>query len=86
MLDHLYRDATPLRVGNQIAYGGATIEIIESSDAGRPIAIEVDFGRDLDDPVFLWLQWTNGVYGRFAVPAVGETVTLPSVVIPWRDE
>jgi hypothetical protein len=86
MLDHLYRDATPLSVGNQIAYGGATVEIIESTCAGRPIKIEVDFARDLDDPVFLWLKWKNGVYEPFVLPAAGETVILPSVVIPWQEE
>jgi hypothetical protein len=86
MLDHLYRDATPLRVGDRIAYGGTTIQIIEASEAGRPTEIEVDFRQDLDDPVFIWLQWKNGVYQPFRPPAVGDTVTLPSVVIPWRGD
>jgi hypothetical protein len=84
MLDHLYRDATPFRLGERIAYGGATIEIIEVTDAGRPITISAQFDVDLDDPTLRWLQWKNGVYEPFKLPAVGETVTLPSVIVPWR--
>jgi hypothetical protein len=84
MLDHLYRDATPLRVGDRIAYGGATVEIIEATDAGRPIKISAHFDVDLDDASIRWLQWKNGVYEPFEPPAVGGTITLPSVVVPWQ--
>jgi len=84
MLDRLYRDATPMKVGERIAYGGATVEVTEVTEDGRPIEIWAHFDVDLEDSSLRWLQWRNGVYAPFEPPAVGETVTLPSVVVPWQ--
>ena len=83
MLDRLYRDDTPFQVGERIAYGGATVEIIEITDDGRPGAVSFHFAVELDDPSLRWLQWREGVYIPFEPPAVGETVILPAVVFPW---
>lgn len=83
MLDHLYRDATPMTVGERIAYGGATIDVAEISDDGRPIEVRVRFEVDLENPSLRWLQWQNGTYAPFQPPAIGETVILPSVIVPW---
>ncbi len=51
MLDHLYRDATPFRVGDFIDYGGALVEIAEATEDGRPIEVRVHFDVDLEDTV-----------------------------------
>jgi hypothetical protein len=85
MLDHLYRDASPMRVGDRIDYGPASVEIAEATEDGRPIEIKVHFDLDLEDPSFLWLQWKHGVYVPFELPDVGETVVLPSVIVPWEE-
>jgi hypothetical protein len=85
MLDHLYRDTTPMRVGDRIAYGGVSVEIADASEDGRPIEVWVYFNVDLEDSSLRWLQWKNGVYVPFEPPAVGETITLPSVVVPWQE-
>jgi hypothetical protein len=82
MLDHLYRDATPMSIGERIAYGGATIEVTEVTDDGRPIDVRVHFSVDLEDPSLRWLQWKHGVYVPFEPPAVGESVVLPEVTFP----
>jgi hypothetical protein len=82
MLDHLYRDATPMRAGDRILYGGASVQISEATEDGRPIEIEVYFNVDLEDPSLRWLQWRNGVYVPFEPPAIGETVVLPEVIFP----
>ena len=82
MLDRLYRDATPFRVGEEIAYGGARIEIAEITDDGRPVEVQVHFSVDLEDTSLLWLQWKGGVYVPFEPPAVGETSVLPEVTFP----
>lgn len=83
MLDRLYRDDTPFRVGDRIPYGGATVEMIQVTDDGRPGAVSFHFAVELDDPSLRWLQWREGVYIPFEPPAVGETLTLPAVVFPW---
>jgi hypothetical protein len=82
MLDHLYRDATPMRVGDRILYGGAEIEIAEVTESGRPIEIWVHFGVELEDPSLRWLEWRHGVYVPFIPPAVGQSVVLPEVTFP----
>jgi len=82
MLDHLYRDATPMRVGDRVGYGGAIVEIAEVSEDGRPIEVRVHFNVDLEDSSLRWLQWKGGVYVPFEPPAVGETVVLPEVTFP----
>jgi len=84
MLDHLYRDATPMRIGERIAYGGATVEIADATEDGRPLEVRVHFDVELEDSSLRWLQWKNGAYAPFEPPTVGDTVTLPSVVVPWR--
>ena len=84
MLDHLYRDTTPFRVGDFIDYGGALVEIAEATEDGRPLEVRVHFDVELEDSSLRWLQWKNGAYAPFELPAVGDTVTLPSVVVPWR--
>ena len=82
MLDHLYRDATPMRVGDRILYGGAEVEIAEVTEDGRPIEIWAHFDVELEDPSLRWLEWRNGVYVAFELPAVGESVVLPEVTFP----
>jgi hypothetical protein len=83
MLDRLYRDTTPMKTGERIAYGRSTVEITEASSNGRPLEVSVHFDVDLEHPSLRWIQWREGVYVPFDLPAVGETVILPSVVIPW---
>jgi hypothetical protein len=46
--------------------------------------VRVHFDVDLEDPSLRWLQWKNGAYAPFEPPAVGNTVTLPSVIVPWK--
>jgi hypothetical protein len=82
MLDHLYRDATPFRVGDRIGYGGAMVEIADVTEDGRPVEVRVHFNVNLEDSSLRWLQWKGGVYVPFEPPAVGETVVLPEVTFP----
>jgi hypothetical protein len=83
MLDTLYRDDTPFRVGERIDYGGATIEVLEVTLDGRPAEVSFRFDVELEDPSLCWLQWHKGAYIPFAPPAIGETVILPAVIFPW---
>jgi hypothetical protein len=83
MLDTLFRDRTPFRVGDRIELGEAVVEVIEIYDDGRPVAASFHFQSGLEDPSLRWLQWNEGIYIPFEPPAVGETVVLPAVVFPW---
>ena len=83
MLDTLYRDDTPFRVGHRIEVGEAIVEIVEVTNDGRPAEVSFQSHSELEDPSLCWLQWHEGVYIPFELPSVGETVILPAVVFPW---
>ena len=72
-----------MRVGDQISYGASTIRIADLTEDGRPGEVWFEFDVALEDPSLHWLQWKDGVYISFAPPETGETVVLPSVVVPW---
>ena len=82
-VEYLYRDATPMQVGDQIAYGGTTVEVLDITDDGRPLEVSFRFDVSLEHPTLVWLQWNDGVYKPFQVPQVGESTVLPAVTIPW---
>ncbi len=82
-VDSLYRDDTPMRLGQRIELTGVTVEVTAVTDHGRPAEATFRFATRLDDPSMIWLEWRDGVYVPFALPAVGETVTLPPVTLPF---
>ena len=81
-LDRLYRDRTPMKVGQQIKLAGVTVEITAVTDDGRPAEATFHFLTSLESRMLRWLGWRDGVYVPFEPPAVGETVTLPAETVP----
>lgn len=81
-LDRLYRDDTPMTVGQRIELLGVAVEITAITDDGRPSEAAFHFVMDIENPLFRWLQWMDGVYVPFELPAVGDTVTLPAAALP----
>lgn len=61
-------------------------EVTAITDDGRPAEAVFHFAAALEDPSLRWLQWENGVYVPFVLPAVGETLTLPAVTVPLRQK
>jgi hypothetical protein len=82
-VDLLYRDATPMRVGEQITYGESTVEVTDITNDGRPAEVSFSFEVVLEHPSLVWLQWQDGVYAPFELPQVGESTVLPAVTVPW---
>ena len=83
LLDRLYRDTSLMRRGEQIELTGVTVEVEAVTPDGRPAGVSFRFDRRVDDPSLRWLRWQHGVYVPFTIPAVGETVTLPAVTVPF---
>ncbi len=71
-----------MTVGEKISLLGVTVEITALTDDGRPAEAAFRFAMTLESPLFRWMQWANGVYAPFVLPAVGETVTLPVATVP----
>jgi len=82
-VDRLYRDSAPMTIGEKINLLGVTVEITALTDDGRPAEAAFRFAMKLESLLFRWLQWEDGAYVPFALPAVGETVTLPAVTVPF---
>ncbi|MFQ5807753.1 MAG: hypothetical protein ACE5I3_15005, partial [Phycisphaerae bacterium] len=82
-LDRMYRDTTPMTIGQRIGLMGVTVEITAVTDDGRPSEAAFRFAFALENPLFRWLQWKDGAYVPFEPPAVGERVTLPAATLPF---
>jgi hypothetical protein len=82
-VEYLYRDATPMQVGDRIAYGGTIVEVLDITDDGRPLEVSFRFDVSLEHPTLVWLQWNDGVYAPFDPPQIGGSTVLPAVTIPW---
>jgi len=80
-VDQLYRDSAPMTIGQKIKLLGVTVEITALTDDGRPTEAAFHFALGLGSPIFRWLQWEDGAYVPFGLPAVGETVTLPAPTV-----
>ena len=81
--DRMYRDGTPMTVGQRIGLMGVTSEITAVTDDGRPSEAAFHFAMNLESPLFRWMQWEDGAYVPCVLPAVGETVTLPAATVPF---
>jgi len=81
--DRIYRDSAPMTIGEKINLLGVTVEITALTDDGRPAEAAFRFAMKPESLLFRWLQWEDGAYVPFALPAVGETVTLPAVTVPF---
>ncbi len=82
--DTLYCDGRPNTNGRRIELTGLTIEISAVTNDGRPAEATFEFDSPLEDPSRRWLRWKDGLYVPFEVPAVGETVTLRPVIVPFQ--
>ena len=81
-LDRLYRSSNPMKIGQRIKLWGLTVEVTALTDDGRPAEAAFRFRSTLEDPTFYWMEWEDGEYVRFVVPAVGERVRLPAPTFP----
>ncbi len=84
-LDRLYRDHSPMTIGQRIKLLGVTAEITALTADGRPAEAAFRLGMKLETPLFRWLRWEDGEYVPFVLPAVGETLTLPAATVSYEE-
>ena len=53
----------------------------ELTQGGLPAEAAFQFTKRLDDPSYVWVQWRSGVYQSFTLPAINETINLPSITL-----
>lgn len=82
-LDRVFRDDEhPMELGESVELTGVTILITAVTTDARPSEVTFTFDVPLEDASLRWLQWKDGVYVRFELPAVGETVFLEPLGLP----
>ena len=55
------------------------ITIHQLTPDNRPALVAYHFPHPLENPRYRWLQWQNGAYVPFTLPAVGETVLVEGI-------
>jgi len=81
LFEGLYRESPSMRLGERVFLSGLRVEVTALTADGRPAEARFAFDRDLEDPTLRWLRWDAGAYVPFAVPALGQAVSLPSITI-----
>lgn len=67
----------PLKLGARFDRDGVEIEVTRLNDEGRPDEVVFRFDTPLEDDTLRWAHWRAGGFEPFALPSVGETVSLP---------
>jgi hypothetical protein len=64
--------------GDRHDLGGLTVEVLETNAADVATRVAFRFDTSLDSPDFhwLWWNWRTFTYKPFAVPAIGQSITL----------
>jgi len=65
--------------GDRYDFGSLRVEVLESDASDLPSRVAFRFDTSLDSPDFhwLWWDWRTFSYKPFALPAIGQSVTLP---------
>jgi hypothetical protein len=70
-LDH------PFTAGERVELAGMHVQVTDITGDGRPAEALFVFDVELDHAALLWLQWRDGRFVPFTLPATGETVRIP---------
>jgi hypothetical protein len=77
--DGLYFAGDPFERGTVLRLPDPVVTIEEVTDDGRPREVSFRFERPLEDDLYRWVKWEEGVYVPFALPSVGEKILEPPV-------
>ncbi|TET31620.1 MAG: hypothetical protein E3J72_22170 [Planctomycetota bacterium] len=72
-----------MSVGDEVRVTGMTARVTEAEDTGLPIEAVFTFDRNLDDDSLVWMQWSEDSFKPFNPPAIGESVELEPVWLPF---
>jgi hypothetical protein len=65
--------------GETVTMRGLRIEVTEVTSDGRPGEMLATFEQPLETEALVWMAWRKSGFVPFTAPAVGQSVTLPSV-------
>ena len=84
LLDNRYErlfqtSPTPPAQGTVFMTAEYSATVMETS-AGGVLGVRLEFNRDLDDPSYAFLAWSDGRLRKVSLPALGETLQLEAAV------
>ena len=77
--------SSPLAKGQLVSVRGFRATVLRRTFDGRPLEVEFRFDRELDDPMLRLVYWNGSHYTPLALPPVGQTLLLPSTLLPTTD-
>ncbi len=83
MGDDMHRDRRfGMPVGTQVNLSGFAVQVLRTTEDGRPDKVRFTFDVPLEDPSLVFVRWDESRFVPFALPAVGERVVLPGATAP----
>jgi hypothetical protein len=74
----LRSEVRAMPVGSTVELDGMKVTIASLTADGRPDEALFRFDAPLEDPSFVWLQWTKEGFAPWVPPAVGERTRVPA--------
>lgn len=86
VLDTVYRDPSrPFPEDYRVDLSGVRIRVEALTDDGRPRSVQFRFDRNLEDDALRWVEYIDGDYAPFDIPAVGESTVVDAVPFSLLD-
>ncbi|MET0340811.1 MAG: hypothetical protein ABW252_07400 [Polyangiales bacterium] len=83
MGDDLHRDRRfGMPVGTQVNLSGFAVEVLRTTEDGRPDHVRFRFDVPLEDESLVFFRWDETRFVPFVPPAVGAKVVLPGATAP----
>ena len=79
--DNVYRSSHGFPEDYRLELSDVRIEVMSLTEDGRPRRVHFTFAVPLEDPSLRWVRFEDGRYVPFAVPPVGDSVTIEAVVL-----
>lgn len=67
---------SPMRAGDEVLLDGLHIRVVKVDRIGQPMEVEFTFEKRLEDPEYVWITLSRGLFESFTPPPVGERMTL----------
>jgi hypothetical protein len=73
-----------MKQGKELKLTGMTVKVHKMNSAGTiPLEAVFTFDKNLEDPSYRWFVWSDKAFVPFTLPAVGETVNIPGMKLPF---
>jgi hypothetical protein len=72
----MWNEQRPFRPGERIVQDDLQVRVISVTADHRPLEVEFEFARPLEDPSYVWRNWQGTHTGPFTPPKIGARTLL----------